>query len=70
MGVAFTMHVRNTFYYLSEDLSASALRQASVRLLFDMVEDTHSVAKFHHEMNVSPVINDFIQFHDIGVVKF
>ena len=38
MGVAFTMHVRNTFYYLSEDLSASALRQASVRLLFDMVE--------------------------------
>ena len=70
MGVAFTMHVRNTFYYLPEDLSASALWQASVRLLFDMVEDTHSLAKFHHEMDVSPVINDLIQFHYIGVVKF
>ena len=70
MGIALTMHVCNTLHHLSEDLSASALWQASVRLLFDMVEDTHSLAKLHHEMNVSPLINDFIQLHDIGMVKF
>ena len=47
MRIALRMHVGNTAYQLLEDVLAGVFWEALVRHLFNVVEDTRTLAKFH-----------------------
>ena len=63
------MHICYAFYDLPEYFFASTFRESCVRLLLDMMEYTHPLTKFHHEMNVCSLVYNFMQVHYIWMVK-
>ena len=63
------MHICYAFYYLPEYFFASVFWKSCVRLLLDMMEYTHSLTKFHHEMDMCSLVYYFIQFHYVWMVK-
>lgn len=46
---------------------AKWLIESLVGYFLDMVVDAHSVTKFHHQMYVCSLVDDFVQFHNVRV---
>ena len=61
------MHVSYTADKLLEDALAEVFFQPLIRLLLDVVVYAFAHAQFHYKMDVGSLVDDFVQFHNVGV---
>ena len=70
MSVAFLMHVCDSADYLLKDAFAKRLVESLVGHLLDVVVDAHALTQFHDEVDMSSLIDDFVELHDVLMPKF
>ena len=64
MGVPFGVHVGDAAHQLLKYVFACVFGQALVRHLFDVMVNAHTLAKLHDQMNMCPLIDNFMKFHN------
>jgi len=63
--IALCMHVANALDQLFEDHPAGVLWQSLVRHFLYVVENRHTTAKLHHEMDLGSLVYHFVQLHNV-----
>ena len=67
MRIAFLMHIRDCTNQLLEDSLHDSLWQSLLGLLLDVVVNACTRAQLHEEMHLRPLVDYFVQFHNVWV---
>lgn len=67
MHNALRVHVADRKKQLSKDNSASLFVHSLIWQLLYMMIDAHARTQLHHEVNMSSLVYNFIQTHDVRV---
>lgn len=62
------MHVSDSLDDLGEHGATHGLGQLLRWQLLDVVLERHSLAQFHHQVHLGPLVNHLVQAHDVWVV--
>ena len=67
MRVALRVHISDAAGQLFKYVFAGVFRQALIGHLFNVVEDAHSLAQLHDQVDLGPLVDDLVQLHDVRV---